>query len=331
MVRSDASDDRRGRVRAETDPPRPSSHFSENIYQSNRDGWFDNHAMTSRRSSSPSTRAVLSPLKKTLEYSFGGGSFLQKNKRAHGGSCREALSSSGSWPKIKPTRKPPVPTCYESGGSATSHSEEAPSGTPHAPRRRHHHHHHRKGVWGKEARPLPTTRQQRLVTSMFVLVVVLGSIQIIALFVHPQTGRSFALGGLTGVAVSGGAGGAGIDEGSSLGNNNRNNGVRRRASGGGFRDKFFGTASDGIDGDIGAAATQASARGLRGGVFNNNNNNEVVQQNQHSLSLSNPRAFEMVAADMGHLKDTVSHHQSSSGNKSTCSVCWLGCSFENEI
>lgn len=295
MLPSDNSDDGRGRVRAETYPPRPSPCFPENKFQSDRDAWLTN-AMSSGRSWSPSG-GVLSPLKKTFEYGFGGGLFLQK-KRAHGGSG-EALSSSGSWPRMKSTRTSPAPTSCESGGSATSHSEATSRGTPRAPRRRHHHH-RKGGGWGKEVGPLPTTRQQRLVTSMFVLVVVLGSIQIFALIVHPPTGRNFALGGLSGIAGSGGGSGGGGGD-----NNNNSNGVRRRASGG-FRDKLFGASSGGSDGS-GGGVTQASAGGLRGGVLNNN---ESVQQQQHGLSLSNPRAFEMVAADMGNLKDTVSYHYS---------------------
>lgn len=127
---------------------------------------------------------------------------------------------------------------------------------------------------------MQATRQQRLVSSMFALVVVLGSIQIIALIVHPPRGRSVGVGGLSGVATTGRT----VD-GSS---------VRRRVTGG-FQDKFLRTPSV-------SSAAEASAGGLQARELNDNN---IVLRPERGLSLSNPRAFEMVAADMGHLKDTV--------------------------
>eukprot|EP00752_Nemacystus_decipiens_P005528 g5000.t1 len=266
MLRSD-SDNERGRVRAQTYPTRPSPRLSENIFQPDRDGWFGN-AQDSCRTSSPS------PLKKKLRDGFGSGLFLQ-NKRAYGGSM-EGLSSSGtSWSKVKSTRTSPAPTSCESGGSGSSRSGVTPRGGPRASRRRHH---HRKGGWGERGAPVQTTRQQRLVTSMFALVVVLGSIQIIALIVHPPRGGSFGVGGLSGIAVAGGTG-----DGSH---------VRRRVTGG-FQDKFL--RASGV-----SSNAESSAGGLKAPEFDNN-----AQRQEQGLSLSHPRAFEMVAADMGHLKDTV--------------------------
>lgn len=270
MLRSD-SDNERGRVRAQTYPPRPSPRLSENSFQPDRDGWFVN-ALDSCRASSPS------PLKKKLGDGFGSGLFLQ-NKRAYGGSM-EGLSSGGTtWSKVKSTRTSPTPTSCESGGSVSSRSGVTPRGGPRASRRRHH---HRKGAWGERGAPVQTTRQQRLVTSMFALVVILASIQIIALIVHPPREGSFGVGGLSGIAVAGGTAGDGSN-------------VRRRATGG-FQDKFLRVSGA-------SSNTESSADGLQARGFSNN---DVAQRQEQRLSLSNPRAFEMVAADMGHLKDTVS-------------------------
>ena len=267
-MRSSDSDDGRGRVRAQTYPPRPSPRLSETNFQPDRDGWLGN-AMDGHRGSWPS------PFKKRL-----GGLFLQ-NKRSYGGSM-EGLGSSGSWSNtMKFTRTSPTPTSCESGGSVSSRSGATPRGTSRAPRRRH-----RKGGWG-EGTAMPTTRQQRLVTSMFALVVILGSIQIIALILHPPAGGSFGVGGLSGIAGGGTAAVTTAD----------GSGARRRVSGG-FQDKFLRSSSA-----VASSAADAPASGLRAGAFNNN---EVVQRRDQGLSLSNPRAFEMVAADMGHLKDTVS-------------------------
>ena len=268
MLRSD-SDNERGRVRAQTYPPRPSPHLSENSFQPDQDGWFVNALDSCRTSSS-------SPLKKKLGGGFGSGLFLQ-NKHAYGGSM-EGLSSSGtSWSKMRSTRTSPAPTSCESGGSGSSRSGVASRGGPRTSRRRHH---HRKGGWGERGAPVQTTRQQRLVTSMFALVIVLGSIQIIALIVHPPRGGSFGVGGLSGIAVARGTG-----DGSN---------VRRRVTGG-FQDTFL--SASGV-----SSNTESSAGGLQARGFNN----DATQRQEQSLSLSNPRAFEMVAADMGQLKDTVS-------------------------
>lgn len=267
MLRSD-SDNESGRVRAQTYPPRPSPRLSDNNLPDRE--WLGN-AMDSCRTSSPS------PLKKKVEYGFGSGQFLQ-NKRAYGGSM-EGLSSSGtSWSKMKFTRTSPTPTSYESGGSVSSRSGATPRGGPRGSRRRHH---HRKGGWGEGGTPVQITRQQRLVTSMFALVIMLGSIQIIALIVRPPRGGSFGVGGLSGLAAA-----DGTADGSS---------VRRRVTGG-FQDKFLRASSV-------SSATGASAGGLQARAFGNN---DIAQRHEQGLSLSNPRAFEMVAADMGHLKDTVS-------------------------
>ncbi len=139
-----------------------------------------------------------------------------------------------------------------------------------------------------EGSALPTTRQQRLVTSMFALVVILGSIQILALIVHPPGGGSFRVGGLSGIA-GGGPGTAAAVDGSD---------ARRRVSGA-FQDNFLRSSSAVV-----TNAVETSAGGLRAGAFNNNE----ITQRQESLSLANPRAFEMIAADMGHLKNTVSRN-----------------------
>lgn len=256
MVRS-GSDGGRGRVRSQTYPPRPSQHRSESSFQSDRGSWFGN-AVEGRRNSSPprlSNNVVVSPLRR-LEYGFGSGMFLQK--RTNGG---DEEGSSRSWSTAKLTRTPATPSSCESGGSASSQSGDLPR----APRRRH----YRKGGWGKEAAPPTTSRQQRLVSCMIALVVFLGSIQIIALIVHPPRGTSFAVGGL-GRATS-----------ASINSNSRF--VRESAGGG----------------------KVLHVDGLRGGV-SNNKEAAAQQQQHHGLSLSNPRAFELVTADMGHLKDTVS-------------------------
>lgn len=270
MLRSD-SDNESGRVRAQTYPPRPFPCLPDN-FPPGRGEWFVN-AMDSCRTSSPS------PLKKKLGDGLGSGLFLQ-NKRAYGGSL-EGLSSVGAnWSKIKSIRTTPTPTSCESGGSVSSRSGTTPRGGQRVPRRRHH---HRKGGLGERGTPVQTTRQQRLVTSMFALVVVLGSIQIIALIVHPPRGGSFGVGGLSGIAA------------------NRDmvdgNSVRRRVTGG-FQDKFLRASS------VSSAAEASGSGGLQARALNNN---DPVQRQEQSLSLSNPRAFEMVAADMGHLKDTVSN------------------------
>lgn len=96
------------------------------------------------------------------------------------------------------------------------------------------------------------------------------------------------MGGLSGVAVpSGGTAGDGSN-------------VRRLVTRG-FQDKLFRASS--IN-----SATEASAGdgGVQAGGGFNNNDAAAQQRQEQGLSLSNPRAFEMVAADMGHLKDTVS-------------------------
>lgn len=268
-----ANDDGHGRLRSQTYPFQPSVLLTENNLPSDRDAWLGN-SIQGRGDSSPLRRTgrgtgVLSPLKE-LDFGFGSGMFLQK-KRSHGGNG-EGLRSSGSLSRMKIGRSSPTPTSCESG-SSTSRSGSR------VPRRRNHH--HRKDAWGDEPITPPTTRQQRLVTSMFALVVVLGSIQIVALIVHPPRG-SFTVDGLSGFA------GRGIND---------DNRVRRRASGG-VRDTFTDTPSI-VSGGGGAVPSG----GLRGGPLNNNG---VPQYNEQGLSLSNPRAFEMVAADMGHLKDTVS-------------------------
>lgn len=265
---SDSDHEHHGRVRSQT-YPRPSSRLSENSFQPDQDGWLGN-ALDSRHANAPS------PLKGKPEFGFGSGLFLQ-HKRAYGGSM-EGLSSSTSWSTMKFIRTSPAPTSCESGGSVSSRSA-TPRGGPRASRRRHH---HRKGGWGEGGTPVQTSRQQRLVTSMFALVVILGSIQIIALIVHPPRGGSFGVGGFSGTAA-----GSGTADDSS---------VRRRVAGG-FQDKFLRAPS------VSSAAEASAGGGLQARAFNNN---DIVQGHGQSLSLSNPRAFEMVAADMGHLKDTVS-------------------------
>lgn len=275
MRSSDSSEDGLGRVRAQTYPPRPSPRLSESNLPPDRDGWLNN-AMDGHRNSWPY------PFKKKLEGGFGSGLFLQ-NKRSHGSSM-EGLGSGGSWSTVKFTRTSPTPTSCESGGSASSRSGTTPRGTPRALRRRH----HRKGGWA-EGTTLPTTRQQRLVTSMFALVVILGSIQIIALIVHPPAGGSFRVGGLSGIAGGRPGTSAAVD----------GSDARRRVSGA-FQDNFLRSSSAVV-----SNPAEASAGGLRAGAFNNK---EIVQRQDQSLSLANPRAFEMIAADMGHLKNTVSRN-----------------------
>jgi len=276
MRSSDSSEDGRGRVRAQTYPPRPSPRLSETNLQPDREGWLNN-AMNGHRNSWPY------PFKKKLGAGFGSGLFLH-NKRSCGGGSIEGLGSSGSWSTKKFTRTSPTPTSCESGGSASSRSGTTPRGTPRALRRRY----HRKGGWA-EGTALPTTRQQRLVTSMFALVVILGSIQILALIVHPPGGGGFGVSSLSGI----GRGGPGIA--ASVGGS----GARRRVSGA-FQDNFLRSPSAVV-----SNAAAASAGGLRAGTFNNN---EITQRQDQTLSLANPRAFEMVAADMGHLKNTVSRN-----------------------
>ena len=284
-LRSDSDPDELGRGRSATYPPRPSRRSSE--YSLDRDDWCPK-GLESRRHTSPlglfHGKRSSSLLKKP---EFGTTRSLKKkwtpssssrggDKGSNGG------GSSTSWGKGKLTS--PVPTSCESA-SGTSRSGVAQRG----PRRRY-----RKG-WeegGFYSSPsAPPTRQQRLVTAMFGLVVVLASIQIIALVVHPPREERFATGFTASIA--------GPEDGGGGGGGGSGNGVRRRTvgGGGGLRDTF---------------ASRSSGDNSKRRGDNNNISGEWVNggggsQQQQGLSLSNPRAFEMVAADMGHLKDTVSY------------------------
>lgn len=168
----------------------------------------------------------------------------------------------------------PIGNSYESG-SGTSRSGGGAEGvsTPRWARRRH-----RKG-WEDAG---PATRQQRFVTAMFVLVVVFASIQIIGLILHPPSEGKYPM---RGHAVDLDAAGH-VDSAGS--------GIRRRTDG--LRKTFL--RSGGGDGGRSIATGDGLDTGGR----------EILDRGgqPQGLSLSNPRAFEMVAADMGHLKDTVS-------------------------
>ena len=280
LLRSD-SDDELGRGRSATYPPRPSRRASE--YSIDRDDWCPK-GLESRRHTSPlglsqGKRRSSSSLLKKPDCLVGRS--LKKKWHSRG---EERGNTSSSW-STKAKYTSPIPTSCESA-SGTSRSGGGGGGglTSRGARRRY-----RKGWEDSYSTP---TRQQRLVTAMFGLVVVLASIQIIALVVHPPREDILnATGGLglAGIAGAGGDGGGG--GGGAAGNGN---GVRRRTVSGGLRDTF--TRSGG-DNSNGGGRRSGGDEGFNGGG---------IQLQEQGLSLSNPRAFEMVAADMGHLKDTVS-------------------------
>lgn len=260
VLRSDSDDDQ-GRVRAATYPPRPARAFSH--HRVGRDEWcaksLDGHRNTPPVELGGDKKIFsLLKLKKPVNK-------IVLNRKA---ARSEGISG---WS----TKKGFVtPTSCESG-SATSRS----GATSRGPRRRH-----RKGWEDVAAAP---TRQQRLVTAMFALVIVLASVQIIALVVHPPGEDKYRTRGLaaSGQAATLGGAGGGVD--------GMGDGILKRTTGG-FRANFLRSSGDGGGNVLAPVARDVGGRAFSGG------------EQQHGLSLSNPRAFEMVAADMGNLKDTVS-------------------------
>lgn len=141
--------------------------------------------------------------------------------------------------------------------------------------------------------PAPSpTRQQRFVTAMFGLIVVLASMQIIALVAHsPSDKNSPGIVSSNGVATP-------TDRVDST-----DSGVRRIASGR-MEDQSLrgssGVASNGgaAPGGVVGVVPALNGNGHRGG-------DSSGRAKHNGLSMANPRAFEMVSADMGHLKDKV--------------------------
>lgn len=260
-LRSD-SDDGQGRVRAATYPRRPSRRP------------FDHQPLTNRRekgvlrdlpgccNTSPA-HGDLNKRNPVVLSNAGSRTFLQKKKWRGDG-------EGGVWAMTTRIISP-TPTSYESG-SGTSRSDAAWRGL----RQRRH------KAWEDAGSP---TRQQRLFSAVFGLVVFLASVQIISLITHPPRESQYSKSGLS---VNGNAHGDSAGE-----EVNEVGSIARRRTPGGGRGAFLRAASD----DNRWVATTP----LRGGVGREFNG---VEQHQ-GLSLSSPRAFEMVAADMGNLKDSV--------------------------
>lgn len=139
----------------------------------------------------------------------------------------------------------------------------------------------------------PLTRQQRLVSVMFGLVLVLASAQILTLVVHvPRDHQKSQRQGQSNSAETILRGSGKLENRRIIPSGYRNLNLRGNKEQGGVMKGEEITV---------AVVTGKGPRGIGG------SERRSRAGNQEGLSLTSPRAFEMVAADMGNLKDTVSH------------------------